>query len=244
MHGEFEKTHCIVVIPSDYGNLAKHRALARRVILYRNLIGIDAKSVLRMRREELAQRGELYISRLGTINSLLHFAWYLGCAEVNLIGCEGTAIGYDPRIGVAANKTHPFGQLIRREQEEVLNLLGFRWRYLGSPPVPTALDQPLVLLMKVQAKPARLKCVLAEVRRLIADSFSKPGCRGVWLYQDYHSYHSLVVVSHWDNDAALVDYLRTDPIRSFRRVCREWLETAMKLNMLSALNIPEHYEAG
>jgi hypothetical protein len=103
------------------------------VVLYHQYNVYPPTTVLERSRIEIARSEQLYIS-LGTIHSLLHFAWYIGCSKLYLIGCDGLPeIGYDLRLPNRSG-SEPFGSFyIRREQDAVLRVLGVPTEYIGTP---------------------------------------------------------------------------------------------------------------
>lgn len=95
----------------------------------------DQKSapLLMLTRDELAQSKQLY-TNTGTIHSLLHFVWFCGFKRVRLIGCDGQAGGYDPRL---QNRSDSSGSItypaIRQVQDMLLQFFEFEFEYLGTP---------------------------------------------------------------------------------------------------------------
>ena len=104
-----------------------------------------AADVLRMGRDELADRQQLFVHS-GTIHSLQHFLWYCGFNRATFIGCDGVdppdalsaassaSTGYDPRLQ-NRSKTSPWWQYdkIRRAQDLLNTLFGIEATYLGTP---------------------------------------------------------------------------------------------------------------
>lgn len=104
-----------------------------QAVLYRGAGPLDPGSLLDRSREEIRDSGQLFLAN-GTIQPLLHFAWYLGCTHLNLVGCDGfPGVGYDGRL---ENRSHSVQQnaiLIRRRQEIVLRRLALPRTLLGTP---------------------------------------------------------------------------------------------------------------
>jgi hypothetical protein len=103
------------------------------------------RELLGMSREEIAERGELFV-HTGTMHSLLHFVWFCGFARVVFIGCDGinhlgvlarssgTQTGYDTRLP-NRSQTYPWWQYatIRKAQDLMVALFGMEAIYLGTP---------------------------------------------------------------------------------------------------------------
>lgn len=102
--------------------------------------------LLRLRRDELALREELFV-QLGTIHSLLHFVWFCGFQRAKLIGCDGinpqpsdlvarTIEGYDPRLenrsGISPGWQY---DRIRKAQDLLMKIFQIEAIYLGTPAI-------------------------------------------------------------------------------------------------------------
>jgi len=105
----------------------------------------NREELLRMSRDEIADREELFVHS-GTIHSLLHFIWFCGFRRVVYIGCDGinqpqtlanscrTPDGYDCRLPNRSG-TSPWWQysMIRRAQDLLTTLFGIEAVYRGTP---------------------------------------------------------------------------------------------------------------
>lgn len=118
----------------------------RRIMKWRNTPK-GASHLLDLSRDEIAVTTELYRGKeghSGTIMPLIHFAWFMGIKRLNLVGCDGLAVGYDERL---TNRT---GQVIDRKQTGVpvgierfgrfrehqdwlMSRLGIESEYVGTP---------------------------------------------------------------------------------------------------------------
>lgn len=142
------KTKATAILPAD-GKLFKNHqdailSHAAPVVLY-HWRKTEGEKLLRLRRDELAIKEELY-THTGTIHSLLHFLWFCGFKTVNFVGCDGIADkaflkevsgaknGYDQRLK-NLSKTSPWWQYetIRRVQDRLCGLFKFETKYLGTP---------------------------------------------------------------------------------------------------------------
>jgi hypothetical protein len=83
---------------------------------------------------EIRDCAQLFTSN-GTIQPLLHFAWYVGCESLKLVGCDGfSGIGYDMRLENRSLSVQRNATDIRIKQDEVLRKLSLRAEYLGTIP--------------------------------------------------------------------------------------------------------------
>lgn len=90
--------------------------------------------ILSRSREEIRGAGQLFTSN-GTIQPLLHFAWYVGCASLKLVGCDGfSGIGYDMRIENRSLSVQRNATDIRVKQDEVLRRLSLPAEHIGTIP--------------------------------------------------------------------------------------------------------------
>jgi hypothetical protein len=115
---------------------ADDRRLERipEAIFYRKGGPFARTSILERSREEIRDSAQLYTAN-GTIHPLLHFAWYVGCAKLNLVGCDGfPGTGYDDRLENRSHTHQCNAMSIRLRQEEVLTKLSLPREYLGVIP--------------------------------------------------------------------------------------------------------------
>jgi hypothetical protein len=99
-----------------------------------SILGIETESILERSRDEIARGQQLY-QKTGTIHPLLHFAWYVGCSKLYLIGCDGLPnIGYDERLPNLSNSKSHLSYIIRHHQDIMLRLLKMPVQYIGTPP--------------------------------------------------------------------------------------------------------------
>jgi hypothetical protein len=91
------------------------------------------RELLTITREQIAAMQTLY-SHSGTIHSLMHFLWFCGFTRADLIGCDGLASAYDPRLENRSRST-PDKQYssIRIVQDHLANIFGIAMNYLGTP---------------------------------------------------------------------------------------------------------------
>jgi hypothetical protein len=115
-----------------------------KIILYR-WRQTDGNRLLRMSRDEISARQELY-THTGTIHSALHFIWYCGFKKLYLIGCDGlnerslfktvkgAVTGYDSRLE-NISETTPWWQYqtIREVQNQLITTFSIDAAYLGTP---------------------------------------------------------------------------------------------------------------
>jgi hypothetical protein len=88
--------------------------------------------ILSRSREDIRAAAQLFTSN-ATIQPLLHFAWYVGCSSLNLVGCDGfSGIGYDMRLENRSLSVQRNATEIRVKQDEVLRRLGLPATYLGE----------------------------------------------------------------------------------------------------------------
>jgi hypothetical protein len=105
-----------------------------QALLYRGTGPLDPATILDRSREEIRDHGQLYLAN-GTIQPLLHFAWYVGCSRLKLIGCDGLpGVGYDARLENRSRSQQQNALFIRRRQEVLLRRLNLPAEYLGTPP--------------------------------------------------------------------------------------------------------------
>jgi hypothetical protein len=91
----------------------------------------DKEALLRMSRDEIAARQELFVHS-GTMHSLLHFIWFCGFGRATFIGCDGFN-GYDQRLQNRSNSSVGQYKTIRRAQTLLTALLGIEAIYRGTP---------------------------------------------------------------------------------------------------------------
>jgi hypothetical protein len=104
-----------------------------KVILYNEFGEFEQSSLLERSRDEIARSQQLYV-KAGTIHSLLHFAWYVGCSKLYLIGCDGLPnVGYDRRLQNLSNSNSHSSYVIRHYQDIMLRILKMPVEYIGTP---------------------------------------------------------------------------------------------------------------
>jgi hypothetical protein len=122
------------------------------VVLYRRLGEFEPDLLLERSRLEIARSRQLYV-KSGTIHPLLHFAWYVGCSRLYLIGCDGLpTVGYDGRLPNLSRSKQQAAFIIRLDQEEVLRTLKVPVEYLGTPPHTLQLECAVVVRDSKQSK--------------------------------------------------------------------------------------------
>jgi hypothetical protein len=105
-----------------------------RVVLYRKSGPLDRETLLDRTRPEIARAGQLH-TWSGTIHPLLHFAWYVGCSRLNLVGCDGLPeAGYDTRLENRSGSRQLRSLNIRVTQDAMLRRLSLPWEHLGTIP--------------------------------------------------------------------------------------------------------------
>ena len=141
-----------------------------RSILYRKDGPLDRATLLNFDRQEIARSGQLHVGG-ATIHPLLHFAWYVGCAKLVLIGCDGLPeTGYDARLENRSKSTQQNALAIRVQQEEILRRLSLPREYLG------AIPHRIKMLMELRVSRENHKKILTGVQ-LLAARFLASGCR-------------------------------------------------------------------
>lgn len=101
----------------------------------------------------MAHAGVLTTS-VGTIQPLIHFAWFAGVRHLNLVGCDGIQTvtmnginpGWDPRLPNLSGKGGGcvYGR-IRQEADRRMESLGISARYVGTPPPVVSAPDLLVI---------------------------------------------------------------------------------------------------
>jgi hypothetical protein len=123
-----------------------------KVVLYRRLGEFEPDVLLERSRLEIARSQQLYV-KSGTIHPLLHFAWYVGCSKLYLIGCDGLpTVGYDGRLPNLSATKQQASFIIRRDQNEMLHMLKVPVEYLGTPPHMVQLECEVVVQGSMQSK--------------------------------------------------------------------------------------------
>jgi len=141
-------------------------------VLYTKYGMISRECLLGRTREEIREAGQLYTSN-GTIIPLLHFAWYVGCTSLNLVGCDGFAgVGYDERLENRSGSVQVNATNIRVKQDEVLDRLSLPRSYLGTIP------HRVTMIMEIRVDRARHEGFLAWVEKLVW-RVRDAGCDGV-----------------------------------------------------------------
>ncbi len=145
-----------VLMEGDWGLPGFPRRVrgARRVCWYLNPMNFtDRWLALDQTREQLAASRMLYRGR-GTIQPLIHFAWFAGVNHLRLIGCDGIndpSKPYDERLpNLSGRQPGMIYDGIRRRQDEVIAKLGMTAEYVGTPaarPRATVPPKPLVTLI-------------------------------------------------------------------------------------------------
>jgi len=110
---------------------------ARRVTWFKSPTTFkDRWDALSQSRDDIAASSQLYLAR-GTIQPLIHFAWFTGITQLKLIGCDGIndpARVYDDRLpDWSGRRPGMIYDGIRRRQDDVLRHLGVRPEYIGTP---------------------------------------------------------------------------------------------------------------
>jgi hypothetical protein len=101
------------------------------LVVYYHRGGKNKENLLRMSRNEIAQRGELF-THTGTMHSLLHFIWFCGFGRATFIGCDGIN-GYDQRLQNRSHSSPGRYGTIRKAQELLTTLFGIEAIYRGTP---------------------------------------------------------------------------------------------------------------
>jgi len=115
----------------------------------------ESAEILSRTREEIREAGQLFTSN-GTIQPLLHFAWYVGCASLKLVGCDGfSGIGYDMRLENRSLSVQRNATDIRIKQDEVLRKLSLPAEHLGTIP------HRIGTILEVRVTPARRASFIA-----------------------------------------------------------------------------------
>jgi hypothetical protein len=140
-----------------------------RAIFYRKNGPFEKASLLSRGREELRNSGQL-LTRSGTIHPLLHFAWYVGCSKLNLVGCDGFPdTGYDGRLDNRSQSRQQSAMTIRCDQEEMLRQLALPAEYLGT--IPHRIEMMLELKVSRESHGGFL-----EWARALIALYRKHGC--------------------------------------------------------------------
>ncbi len=110
---------------------------ARRVMWFKSPTTFKNRwDALSQSRDQIVESGQLYLAR-GTIQPLIHFAWFAGIARLQLIGCDGIndpSRVYDGRLpNLSGRGPGMIYDGIRRRQDEVMRHLGVRAEYVGAP---------------------------------------------------------------------------------------------------------------
>lgn len=126
----------------DWGRPGRPRRVqgARRVCWFAQNTFTDPMLALEQTPEQLALSRELYRAR-GTIQPLLHFAWFCGVRHVRLIGCDGIndpnrvydKTDADAGGRVSGKKPGMIYDAIRKRADLVMKTLGIQAEYLGTP---------------------------------------------------------------------------------------------------------------
>lgn len=130
---------CVIPLGGPIATLKSDPILknADRFCFWRNSAKYQ-QNLLQLTRDQIAFEHRLY-RHGGTIHPLIHFAWYAGFDELNLVGCDGTIPKdqderYDMRLeNITGQKASSSYAKIRRAQDEELKTLGLKANYLCSP---------------------------------------------------------------------------------------------------------------
>lgn len=150
-HVWLEKISSLACLPLG-GPIAKtkdYRTLQRagRVMFWRNS-GSGDQHLIHLTKDQVEIENRLYRGRKGaggTIMPMTQFAWFCGIKHLNLVGCDGLPIGYDPRIPNLSQSPAPqiagldrFGRF-NAEQQWLMAHFGMTATYHGTPQNPEEL---------------------------------------------------------------------------------------------------------
>jgi hypothetical protein len=209
-----------LVSGADDSRLAK----LGRAIFYRKAGPWEQASILSRSREEIQRSGQLYVSS-GTIHPLLHFAWYVGCSKLHLVGCDGLpGIGYDERLENRSHSKQQAAMTIRVQQEKMLRHLSLPHDYLGTIPHHLEMSVKIRLTREGQAKlPPWVESLLSLYR-----SF---GCGNLARHDFLDRADTYWIKGRWLNIEACVECLLSPEYREIRRSALEPLFAASNDNL-------------
>ena len=185
---------------------------ARQVILYYQHGEFEQETILSRSRDEIARARQLCI-RSGTIHPLFHFAWYTGCAELNLVGCDGLPnSSYDERLPNLSASTQQGAFTIRQEQEEILSALELPANYIGTPPHTIRLECSLTIL------PGQRAILIHLSHELLSRAEVTTGCLSASLEETGADEDVFDLSFEWNDIAGLLRFLKTPELQRFQAV--------------------------
>jgi quinol monooxygenase YgiN len=185
---------------------------ARQAILYYQHGEFEQATILSRRRDEIARARQLCI-RSGTIHPLVHFAWYTGCAELNLVGCDGLPnSSYDQRLPNLSASTQQGAFAIRQEQEQILSTLAVPANYIGTPPHTIRLECSLTI------RPGQRPTLTRLSNELISHAESTTGCLSASLEESGEGQAVFRLSFKWNDIAGLLRFLKTPELLRFQAV--------------------------
>lgn len=146
-----------------------HLAGVARAVFYRKQGPHERTSLLERSRVEIRDSGQLYTAS-GTLHPLLHFAWYVGCRRLRMVGCDGfPGIGYDARLENRSGSTQQAAIFIRVRQEEILRRLGLPSEHVGTIP------HRIRMILELRVRPENRARLLAWSDKFL-DLLREHGC--------------------------------------------------------------------
>jgi quinol monooxygenase YgiN len=188
---------------------------ARQAILYYQHGEFEQETILSRSRDEIARARQLCI-RSGTIHPLFHFAWYTGCAELNLVGCDGLPnSSYDERLPNLSASTQQGAFTIRQEQEEILSALELPANYLGTPPHTIRLECSLTIL------PGQRAILIHLSHELLSRAEVTTGCLSAALEETDAAQNVFELSFEWNEISGLLHFLKTPELLRFQAIAVE-----------------------
>jgi hypothetical protein len=179
---------------------ATDRRRILRVVRYRPWRGGDPAALRLRSREEIAEERQLY-AHTATIHSVLHFAWFVGCAKVRLVGCDGLpSIGYDPRLPNLSQTEQAGAFFARLHQDRLLRVLALSPEYVGTPPHLLHLEATMAI------RPDRRDEFQGAMRALMLAAGGAGGCRHASLSQ-VGTFDVFLMRITWDGIRRLIDFV-------------------------------------
>lgn len=185
---------------------------ARQAILYCQHGEFEQEAILSRRRDEIARARQLCI-RSGTIHPLLHFAWYTGCTELNLVGCDGLPnSSYDQRLPNLSASTQQGAFAIRQDQEQILSALALPAKYIGTPPHTIHLDCSLTI------RPGQRPTLTRLSNELISYAEATTGCLSASLDESGAGQNVFGLSFEWNDIAGLLRFLKAPELLRFQAI--------------------------
>jgi hypothetical protein len=178
-----------------------------KVVLYRQFGEFEQGLLLERSQLEIARSQQLYIN-IGTINPLLHFAWYVGCSKLYLIGCDGLPnIGYDPRLPNLSSSKRYGPLFIRRDQDKMLHSLKVPVEYLGTPPHLVQLECKMIVQDHKQCE------IIDTINEVVLLTHTTKGSLGASLERVDNSENTLHLRLQSNSIQEFLEFLKCNAVR-------------------------------